>query len=267
MELLASLIWTCMLGLAVGNYATSFVFRLPRNESPFTKHPYCGGCGTMLGVKDLFPAFSWLFLKGRCRYCEMPIPAVYFWMEVFCALIFMFGVWSYGFSEAYILVVTGGTVGVTLWALEARAGRVFHSVLLLLAAIGLVYRTLLDGTTMDAFYGMIWGAALPMIWWRARMDKHNTTGESQRLVIPPALALGATAGVWLATFGLMVFVALWAVFALAQRLSLKRSAEGQAQPLLTEPFVAALMVLVLFPQALAWLQEAAITTTRALLGL
>lgn len=264
MDLLSSLIWACALGLAVGNYATSFIFRMPRNESPFTKHPYCGGCGTMLAVKDLFPAVSWLLLKGRCRYCEMPIPPVYFWTEIFCALIFMLGVWSYGFSEAYLLVVAAGTVAVTLWGLELRTGKLFFSVLLLLAAIGLVYRTLLDGTIFDAMFGMFWGAGIPMALWRMRMGS-NTTGEKERLAIPHTVALGAAAGVWLAPFGLMVFVLVWGACTLLYRAAAK-GREHWPDGLLTAPFNVALMALILWPQSLAALQTWLIALGRGLLG-
>lgn len=258
--LLSSLIWTCALGLAVGNYATSFIFRMPRGESPFTKHPYCGGCGTMLQPKDLLPAVSWLVLKGRCRYCEMIIPPVYFWTEIFCALAFMLGVWSYGWTEAYLLVAAGGTVAVTLWGLELRTGKLYYSVLLALAAVGLVYRTLLDATVFDALFGLVWGAGIPMALWRMRMDKDNMNGEKQRLTIPPSVALGATAGIWLATFGLLVFVVLWGFGAVAYRWVAARR-EGWPADLRTPAFCMALMLLVLSPQfiegAQAWLVETA----------
>lgn len=264
--LLASLIWVGVLGLAVGNYATSFIFRMPRNESPFTKHPYCGGCGTMLTPKDLFPAVSWLMLKGKCRYCDMVIPPVYFWTEIFCAFIFMAGVVTYGFSEEYLLVVTGGTVAVTLWGLEWRTGKLYFPVLLALGALGLVYRTLLDDTLFDALFGMIWGAGIPMVWWRLRMDGSNPNGEKEPLRMPLTVALGALAGIWLATFGLLVFVLLWGVFQILYRMAARRHEEWP-QDVLTPAFCTALMVLVLWPQALAELQVLLLEQARVWLGL
>lgn len=257
MGLTASLIWVCVLGLAVGNYATSFVFRMPRSESPFTKHPYCGGCGTMLAVKDLFPAVSWLLLRGKCRYCDMVIPPVYFWTEIYCALIFMLGVVSYGFSEEYLLVVMGGTAAVTLWGLEWRTGKLFYSVLMLLAALGLAFRILQDGTIFDALYGMIWGAGIPMAWWRFRMGE-NTTGAEQRLAMPLTVALGATAGLWLATFGLLLCVVLWGMLHMLYRL-VARNQTDWPQDALTPAFCTALMALVLWPQLELEVQNIAIS--------
>lgn len=223
--LLASLVWTGVLGLAVGNYATSFIHRSPKGESPFSKHPYCGSCGTMLAVKDLFPALSWILLKGKCRYCATPIPTIYFLTELFCALIFMAGVVQYGFSELYLLVITAGTFLVITWALEVRTGKVYAEFLFAIAAIGLVSRTLQDHSIYPALSGMIWAAAIPLFWWRLRQDPSNVNGEKAPLVIPPTVSLGATAGIWFGTFGVMVWAVLWIFYSilymLLQRLPLR----------------------------------------------
>lgn len=254
-DLVINLIWTCALGLAVGNYATSWIYRMPKNESPFTKHPYCGGCGTMLQVKDLFPGVSYPLLGGKCRYCDMEIPSIYWWTEIFCAVVFMWAVVTYGWQEAYLLVVLGGTVAVTLWGLEMRSGRIFASTLLFLASIGLVYRTLLDGTIYDAAYGMIWGAMVPLIIWRMRTDPNNRNGEKQRLEIPNTAVLGATAGIWLAPAGLVLFVPLWGVCVVVYRAIAKHKDNWPAQSDVV-PFVIALMLLVLNPQWIAAMKAA-----------
>ena len=41
----------------------------------------------MLGVFDLFPLFSWLFLRGKCRYCGSKVSVRYFLAELFMALV------------------------------------------------------------------------------------------------------------------------------------------------------------------------------------
>src|SRR3712207_2755294 len=34
----------------------------------------CMHCGHELAAKDLVPVFSWLYLRGKCRYCKHVIP-------------------------------------------------------------------------------------------------------------------------------------------------------------------------------------------------
>ena len=51
----------------------------------------------MLGVPDLVPLFSWLCLRGRCRYCGAKIPAESFWAELVsgiacCLIVYRFDV-------------------------------------------------------------------------------------------------------------------------------------------------------------------------------
>ena len=48
----------------------------------------CPNCKHALAARDLIPLLSWLSLKGRCRYCNKPIPVYYPAVEVFTALLF-----------------------------------------------------------------------------------------------------------------------------------------------------------------------------------
>lgn len=104
-------------GLSIGNYACSVVYRLPRGQTPFEKHPFCGSCGTMLQPVDLFPVLSFLATRGRCRYCGAGIPAIYTAIEIVCAAVligyyFMFGLTPgfFAFATAAVFVVMGASI-------------------------------------------------------------------------------------------------------------------------------------------------------------
>lgn len=64
-------------GLIIGSFATALVYRLPRGLDWVSARSRCPSCGHVLGVPDLVPVFSWLFLRGRCRHCGTKIPARY----------------------------------------------------------------------------------------------------------------------------------------------------------------------------------------------
>lgn len=49
-------------------------------------------CGHTLGVKDLIPVFSWLFRKGKCRYCGAKIKPKYMVAEIVGCVVFV-AVW------------------------------------------------------------------------------------------------------------------------------------------------------------------------------
>lgn len=45
-------------------------------------------CGHTLAPKDLIPVLSWVFLNGRCRYCQKPISPQYPIVEISLGLVF-----------------------------------------------------------------------------------------------------------------------------------------------------------------------------------
>lgn len=56
--------------------------------SIWTGRSMCPECGHELAAKDLVPVFSWLWLKGRCRYCQKPISWQYPAVELVTAALF-----------------------------------------------------------------------------------------------------------------------------------------------------------------------------------
>lgn len=150
-ELAIGVVCMVVLGPAVGNYATSVVYRLPRGQSPFEKHPYCGGCNTFLKPEDLFPIWSYLLLRGRCRYCAMTIPSVYTWVEVACGVLFVGNYLLFGISELFILSTVLGVFWITLAALEHQQQRVFWLPLMVMCSAVLLLRAVQDGSVYPAF--------------------------------------------------------------------------------------------------------------------
>jgi len=63
-----------MFGAGMGSAANAIIDRLPKSEAWTKGRSHCDKCKHVLGVFDLVPIFSFLFLKGRCRYCHTQIP-------------------------------------------------------------------------------------------------------------------------------------------------------------------------------------------------
>lgn len=56
-------------GAAMGSFLNCAAWRIVKGESFLTGRSRCPECGHVLGAADLVPILSWLFLRGRCRYC------------------------------------------------------------------------------------------------------------------------------------------------------------------------------------------------------
>ena len=87
-----------LLGLAVGSFLNVCIDRLPQNKSIAYPPSHCEACSHKLAAKDLIPVFSYLRLRGRCRYCQTSIPRKLLWVELATAVIFALLYWHYRLS-------------------------------------------------------------------------------------------------------------------------------------------------------------------------
>ena len=79
-----------IIGTFFGSFFTLAVYRIPKKEDILIKHSYCPNCNHKLGFFDLFPVLSYIFLKGKCRYCSNKIRARYLILELLSGLTFLF---------------------------------------------------------------------------------------------------------------------------------------------------------------------------------
>lgn len=70
------------LGAALGSFVLVIANRYNTGLSPFRGRSVCFSCNTTLENRDLWPVFSFIFLKGRCRYCRSQIPKTAFFVEI-----------------------------------------------------------------------------------------------------------------------------------------------------------------------------------------
>ncbi len=88
MEIVAYLT-VAAVGLIFGSFTNVLIARIPAGESIVTPPSHCPHCGHRLGVLDLVPVLSWLWLKGKCRYCRERIRPRYPLVELLTAALFI----------------------------------------------------------------------------------------------------------------------------------------------------------------------------------
>jgi len=92
----------------VGSFVNVCIDRLPRGQSIVGPPSHCEVCNQKLGILDLIPLFSYIWLRGRCRYCRAIIALKLPLVEGITALLFVFLYWRFGLSLelAELLVFT-----------------------------------------------------------------------------------------------------------------------------------------------------------------
>jgi prepilin signal peptidase PulO-like enzyme (type II secretory pathway) len=81
-------VFAFLFGLCIGSFLNCVIYRLEQKKN-LKGRSFCPHCKHILSWNDLFPVFSFLFLKGKCRYCKKPISAQYPLVELATGLIFV----------------------------------------------------------------------------------------------------------------------------------------------------------------------------------
>lgn len=150
-----------LLGLCAGSFVNALVWRLheqgkgrktknKKHLSILSGRSVCPHCRHQLAPGDLIPLFSYLRLRGRCRYCKKPISRQYPVVELSSGLVFaasyLFWPTSLGEGENLILFISWSAASVGLLALAVYdfrwmllPSRIIYPTLIVAAAGRLVY--------------------------------------------------------------------------------------------------------------------------------
>jgi leader peptidase (prepilin peptidase) / N-methyltransferase len=71
------MVFAGLMGLSFGSLLNVCVLRWPRGESIVHPRSHCRGCNRTLAWWEILPLVSWLFLRGRCRTCHIPVSCRY----------------------------------------------------------------------------------------------------------------------------------------------------------------------------------------------
>src|SRR3989338_4451208 len=84
-----------VLGLVVGSFLNVVIFRMKHGRSFVKGRSMCASCQHALGALDLIPVVSFIFLRGRCRYCKARISFQYPLVEIATAMVFLIIYYKY----------------------------------------------------------------------------------------------------------------------------------------------------------------------------
>jgi len=92
-------------GIVLGSFFNVVGLRVPKKESIVSPPSHCTVCNRKLGVLDLIPVFSYLFLKGKCSGCGTKISSIYPIMELLTGILFVLSYAMLGFSGELIIAI------------------------------------------------------------------------------------------------------------------------------------------------------------------
>jgi leader peptidase (prepilin peptidase)/N-methyltransferase len=115
------------IGLIVGSFVNVMIHRLPRMimadmHSPSASERFdlcwpasqCPQCHTPIKLQHNIPVLSFVWLKGRCCFCNQPISVLYPAVEVATGLLWLICAWHWGMSPQSLCWAVFGTLLLTL---------------------------------------------------------------------------------------------------------------------------------------------------------
>ena len=95
---MVSIFFIFIIGICIGSFLNVLIDRLPSNKSILGRS-HCEFCKKELKWKDLIPVASFVYLKGRCRYCHTPLSYQYPAVEIITGVLFV---------STYLILISGG---------------------------------------------------------------------------------------------------------------------------------------------------------------
>ncbi len=107
--------FSLLLGLVLGSFLNVLTYRYLNGGSVIAPRSSCPSCKTPLKALDLIPLFSFLILRGKCRYCRKKISIRYPLVELLTGIVFVtcfhyFGLgpyfWKYIIIFSILIVIS-----------------------------------------------------------------------------------------------------------------------------------------------------------------
>jgi leader peptidase (prepilin peptidase)/N-methyltransferase len=134
-----------LLGLIIASFFNVCADRLPHGGSLISPPSHCDTCGRRLALLDLIPVFSYLFVRGHCRYCGATIPRRVLWVEIFTGAMFAFLFWKYGLTIDFAITAFYGCIFIVLFIIDLE-----HKLILNIITYPMIFVALLISTLYPA---------------------------------------------------------------------------------------------------------------------
>ena len=146
-------IFVFIFGSVIGSFLNVVIYRTPLKQSIINEPSHCFSCGKRLKWYDMFPIFSWIILRGKCRFCGSLISPRYMIMEMLCGLSYLGAYLVYNFSWEFVVAC------------------ILFAVLLVLSGIDIDYFeipywcSIVVGILGIASFFIPWGEAFDSLWY------------------------------------------------------------------------------------------------------
>lgn len=160
------LVLCVILGLCMGSALNCLAWRIANKKSWTKGKSICPACRHELHTRDLIPLMSYIFSKGKCRYCGEKISPRYPLTELGLAVIFVAVFLRYGFTLYTLDIMVLASCLFTLSLIDLDTMTIPDRFLIIPAVCQLVYAYYYGGFASvwyALWHGLVLGGAVLLI--------------------------------------------------------------------------------------------------------
>lgn len=127
-----------LFGITIGSFLNVCIYRIPNKEDIVKERSHCMRCGHTLAWYDLIPLFSYIGLRGKCRYCKTKLSIQYPTIEALNGVIYVIVVLVTGVSVESLLYCLLGSCLLALSVIDFRTFEIPVGFNIFIAILGIV---------------------------------------------------------------------------------------------------------------------------------
>lgn len=203
-----------VIGTALGSFSLVLAWRMYDGRDWVKGRSSCEECGHELSALDMIPIISWVFLRGKCRYCRKPFSKQLLFAELLMGSIVALSwlYWPFGLSTALEIVLFCAWLLITVllsalfwydlrWFLLPN--RLVYPLLGISVLFSIIRGLVVDLSVYEVVFMPLLAAGLlsGLFYLMFFMSKGKWIGFGDvRLAIPLGLILGNPINTWLMLF-------------------------------------------------------------------
>ena len=151
-----------IIGTILGSFYLVVGSRAPKGENVITGRSRCDYCHHPLKWYELIPLFSYIFQRGKCRYCHKKIAVEHFLWEIITGGLFLFGYYYFGLTIKFYIYLVIISVAIIIFISDFKYMVILDSPIIIGSILVLILKYFELGLD-DALTAFVYGFALCII--------------------------------------------------------------------------------------------------------
>ena len=150
MTILAIIIF--LYGITIGSFLNVCIYRMPLEQSVVFGNSHCTKCEKNIKFYDLIPLFSYMFLRGKCRFCGEKISIRYPLVELINGVLYLLAFLKFGLSMEMVFYCLLSSILFVIAVIDFEHKIIPNELLIAALLLGIVFH-ILNGGFLNSVIG------------------------------------------------------------------------------------------------------------------